>query len=195
MTPIHSIPEASTSVLTFTQLNIILRFYEQLSNPRILSVIPSPVASPNDGDAYIVAETGTTGIFNGRSGDIAFSIGGAYYFIEVPDTLTGFTVYNSTTGYLHIRRVGGYNVVIDPSSVLEADYTVNSSINLAAVNVISVTTGVILTQDTLGIAGKFTIVNTGVDDITLSYNAVSYTIAGNTSATYVADSSNNLYLI
>jgi hypothetical protein len=109
-TPILEIPEVSTSILSFALLNIVLRHYEQAASNRIinsLSVPPSPAA---DGDAYFVL-SGATGLWSGQSGKIAFSISGAWYFMNA---IPQIPYYKSSTNSL---------VTLNPTTATEGVFS------------------------------------------------------------------------
>lgn len=103
-TSVAIIPEASTSVLSFSQLNVILRHYERLAIRSVSTIANTPPVSPADGLAVLVG-TSPTGVFVGQANRTAFSIGGTWYFVRHSQNLQRIFVEDEGRFY----RAGGSN--------------------------------------------------------------------------------------
>lgn len=109
-TPILEIPEVSTSILSFALLNIVLRHYEQAASNRIINSLTTPPTTPPDGDAYFVL-SGATGLWSGQAGKIAFSISGAWYFMNA---IPQIPYFKSSTNTL---------VTLNPTTATEGTFS------------------------------------------------------------------------
>ena len=69
-------------------VNTALRLIDALMNTGVIDKdLDTPPGSPNEGDVYIVAATGT-GAWSGHDGDIAFYADSAWYFVDPAEGLT-----------------------------------------------------------------------------------------------------------
>lgn len=187
-TPILQIPEASTSILSFSLLNIILRHYEQSSLKNVLGIVASPPVSPGDGDAYIVAASGTTGVFVGQENNLAFSIQGAWYFLantadnaytEFIDSLTGVRYVWDGTALL--SRIPTISQAISSATSNSFDLTEFASIDATAASLT-------FTANTPLPFGFFTVYNNGANSFDLDLDGGVFSVSpATTSRFYISE--------
>lgn len=194
-TPILQIPEASTSILSFSLLNIILRHYEQSSLKSVLGLEATPPVSPNDGDAYIVADSGTTGVFAGQENNIAFSIQGAWYFLKMDSTLAGAVIRDVVNlvdyywdGAAYTRKIR--EVSSSVTSGANTNFTVSQMVLMdATASSLTFTANLPLPY------GKFHVLNVGANSVDVDLDGDVFTVPSGESRQFYIIENGTPYLL
>lgn len=168
-TPNFQIPEVNTSTLSFTQLNTILRYYEQLGQTITSGTFDTPPSSPTDGIAYIVG-TSPTGVFVGQENNIAFSVGGAYYFLVTSATNVGMTLYDLVdmnpkiwTGSEWLNTTSGSSIIASQNASITLSYAATYALD-------STNASLTYTLPVISIPAVMVIVNDGALAFTVNYS-------------------------
>jgi hypothetical protein len=91
------------------QMDVNILVMAFLLNPAVINRTQiSPPASPNDGNAYIVASSGATGIFAGQENNFVMYVEptGTWYFIEPKDGQEAVVISEGTWGTKIVHKGG-----------------------------------------------------------------------------------------
>lgn len=172
-TPIFNIAELATSIVSFTLANSITRSLEAASTNSVINTLNTPPVSPVDGFIVIV-DAVPTGVFIGQENNLAVSIGGAWFFLTMGASATGYRVYHQNLSKFQIFN--GTDWINDPTQeVTTISSAVSATLDESTTQIIDATAAALVFTLPVPLFGgtKITVNNSGANSFDLDYLATS----------------------